>query len=291
MYDLKGKVAMITGTARKRGIGRATALRLAKEGADMVIQGRYRPPELRPEWERREGWKGLDSLVEEIEALGRQALTVTGDISVKKEVEQMVAKALDKFGHIDILVNNASLHSVRDHALIIEMPEEMWNSYLTVNVTGTLLISQAVARHMKEHGQGGKIITISSGQAKSPSKANAHYSVSKLGMIGLSHVMALELAPYKINVNTILPIAVTLPADGQGEIFTDAVHEGLTKEEAMARAYPEEGLEQRVPLGRLGSPSETANLVAFLASGQSDYITGQVIACDGGTTLERKIPF
>ncbi|MFC1937327.1 SDR family NAD(P)-dependent oxidoreductase [Chloroflexota bacterium] len=272
MYNLKGKVAMVTGAARKRGMARAFVLRLAEEGADIVVQGRYRPPEQCPEWERQEGWKGLDSLVEEVEALGRQAVAVTGDISVKEEVEQMVAKALARFGHIDILVNNAGLHSSEDRATILDMPEKMWNSYQKVNVTGTLWVSQAVAKHMKEHGQGGKIILISSRGAMRPSKDHAHYSVSKLGMIGLCHCMAIEFAPYKINVNTILPYAITLSADGRGKAYLEAIHKGLTEEEAMAHAYPE-GLNRP-------APSDMANLVAFLASSQSDCLTDQVI--EGG---------
>ncbi len=165
MYDLKGKVAMVTGTARKKGIGRATALRLAKEGADIVVHDQYCPPELSPPWEKQEGWKGLDSLVEEIEAMGQRALAVTANIAIKEEVEQMMAKAIDKVGHIDILVNNAALHSARDVYPLLEMPENMWNSYLSVNLSGTLWVSMAVVKYIKERGQGGKIINIASHNA------------------------------------------------------------------------------------------------------------------------------
>jgi len=195
MYDFKGKVAMITGAARKRGIGRATALRLAKEGADIVVVGKYRPPELFPAWEKREGWKGLDSLVEEVVAMGRKGLAVTGDISVKEEADEMVAKAIKKFGHVDILVNGAALHNVNDNRPLFEMPQDTWNSYLAVNLNGTLYMSLAVARYMKERGQGGKIINISS--AKFPGKDNPQYSVSKAAMTRLSQVMALQWPPTK----------------------------------------------------------------------------------------------
>ncbi|MFC1937324.1 SDR family NAD(P)-dependent oxidoreductase [Chloroflexota bacterium] len=274
MYNLKGKVAMVTGTARKKGMGRAFVQRLAEEGADIVVQSRYRPPEEYPEWEKMEGWKGLDSLVEEVEALGHQAVAVTGDICVREEVEQMVAKALARFGHIDILVNNAGLHSSEDRDRILDMPEEKWNSYMTTNVNGTLWMSQAVAKSMKEHGQGGKIILMSSSAALHPASEahGAYYGISKLAMLGLCHCMAAEFAPYNINVNTVLPAAITLPVDGRGIKYMEGIHKGLGEEEAMAYAYPE-GL-NRPPA------SAMANLVAFLASSQSDCLTDQII--EGG---------
>jgi len=291
MYDMKGKVAMVTGTSRKKGIGRVIALRLAQEGADMVVTDQYIPPELYPEWEKQEGWKGLDSLVEEIEALGRQALAVTTSINVKEEVEQMVAKAIDRFGHIDILVNNAALHShssvpgVLDSYPLLEMTEDVWNRYLGVNIGGALLVSQAVVKHMKERGQGGKIINISSRAGKRASRNGAHYSVSKRGLIGLSEVMALEWAPYKINVNVVCPGSVpTMAVEGRGKVILESMHdEGLTEEEAIARMY-QSSLE-RIPLGRLGSPEDISNMVAFLASNQSDYITGETISVNGGSLL------
>ncbi|MFH0813248.1 MAG: 3-oxoacyl-ACP reductase family protein [Pseudomonadota bacterium] len=284
MYDLKGKVAIVTGAARKRGLGRAIALRLAEEGGDVVVHGRYRPPDLCPEWEKREGWKGLDSLVEEIEALGQQALAVTANIAVKEEVDQMVAKAIDRFGHIDILVNNAAFRSVEYRSPLLELSEDLWNKYLAVNLTGTLLVSKAVVKHMKENGQGGKIINISSVAGKRVQKDNAHYCISKMGIIGLSQAMALEWASYKINVNVICPGSFpTMSAQSRGKQIFDAISEGLSEEEAIARHYQSQL--GRIPLGRLGSPSEVASLVAFLASNQSNYITGEAISINGGSLL------
>jgi NAD(P)-dependent dehydrogenase (short-subunit alcohol dehydrogenase family) len=284
MYDLKGKVVMVTGAARKKGLGRAIALRLAEEGGDVIVHGRDRSAELCPEWEKQEGWKGLDSLAEEIETLGRQALAVTADIAVKKEVEQMVTKAIDRFGHIDILVNNAAFRSVEYCAPLLELSEDLWNKYLAVNLTGTLLVSKAVVKHMKEHGQGGKIIHISSVAGQRMHKDNAHYCVSKMGIIGLSQVMALEWAPYKINVNVICPGSfATMSAQSRGKQIFEAIREGLDEEEAIARHYKRQL--ERIPLGRVGSPPEVASLVAFLASNQSDYITGEAIGINGGSLL------
>ena len=291
MYDMKGKVVMVTGTARKKGIGRAIALRLAEEGADIVVNDRYIPPELYPEWEKQEGWKGLDSLVEEIEAISGQALGVTANITVKEEVGQMVVKAIDRFGQIDILVNNAGLHShsslpgVLDSHPLLEMSEDVWNRYLGVNIGGALLVSQAVVKHMKERGQGGKIINISSIQGMRATRNGAHYSVSKRGLIALSEIMALEWAPYKINVNVICPSSIpTMAVEGRGKVILESMHDdGLTEEEAIARMY-QSSLE-RIPLGRLGSPEDISNMVAFLASNQSDYITGETINVNGGALL------
>lgn len=284
MYDLKGKVAMITGAARKKGLGRAIALRLAEEGADVVVQGRYRHPEQYPEWEKQEGWKGLDSLVQEINALGRQALAVTADVSVEEEVGQMVAKAIDRFDHVDILVNNAAFRSIKDKRPLLDLPEDLWNSYLSVNLSGALLVSKAVVRHMKGRGQGGKIINISSLAGKKAIKDYAHYCVSKQALIGLSEGMALEWAPYKINVNVVCPgIFPTMSIQSRGQVIFEAIRRGLSEEEAIAHHYQKEV--ERVPLGRLGLPSEVAGLVAFLASNQSDYITGETININGGALL------
>jgi len=284
MYDLKGKVVMVTGAARKRGLGRAIALRLAEEGGDVMVNGLDRSAEQRPAWEKQEGWKGLDSLVEEIEALGRQALAVTADIAIKEEVEQMVASAIERFGHIDILVNNAAFRSVEYRSPLLELSEDLWNKYLAVNLTGTLLVSKAVVKHMKEHGQGGKIINISSVAGKRLQKDNAHYSISKMGIIGLSQVMALEWAPYKINVNVICPGSFpTMSAQSRGKQIFEAISQGLDEEEAIARHYRRQL--EHIPLGRLGLPSEVASLVAFLASNQSDYITGEAISICGGSLL------
>ena len=284
MYDLKGKVAMVTGAARKKGLGRAISLRLAEEGADVVVQGRYRPPELYPDWEKEEGWKGLDSLVQEIEALGQQALAVTADVSVNEEVEQMVTKAIDRFEHLDILVNNAAFRSIKDKHPLLELPEDLWNSYLSVNLSGAFLVSKAVVKHMKERGQGGKIINISSAAGKKAVKNNAHYCVSKLGIIGLSQVMALEWAPYKINVNAICPgLFPTMSVQSRGQFIFEEIRRGLSEEEAIAHHY--ESVVEQIPMGRLGSPSEVASLTAFLASNQSDYITGEAISINGGSLL------
>ncbi len=284
MYDLKGKVVMVTGAARKKGLGRAISIRLAEEGADVVVQSRYRNPEQYPDWEKQEGWKGLDSLVQEIEALGRQALAVTANIAVKEEVEQMVDRAIDRFGHLDILVNNAAFRSIRDMHPLLELPEDLWNTYLAVNLSGALLVCKAVARHMKERGRGGKIINISSVAGKRAVKNFAHYCVSKQALIGLSQVMALEWAPYKINVNAICPGTFpTLSVQSRGAVIFEAIRRGLSEEEAITRHYREQI--ERIPLGRLGLPSEVASLVAFLASSQSDYITGEAININGGALL------
>ncbi len=284
MYDLKGKVAMVTGAARKKGLGRAIAIRLAEEGADVIIQSRYRTPEQYPDWEKEEGWKGLDSLVREIEALGRKALAVTGNVAVKEEVGQMVDRAIDRLGHVDILVNNAAFRSIKDMHPLLELPEDLWDSYLAVNLSGTLLVSKEVAKHMKERGQGGKIINISSQAGKKAIKNYAHYCVSKQGLIGLSQVMALEWAPYKINVNVICPgVFPTMSIQSRGPVIFEAIRRGLPEEEAIAQHYQSEV--QRIPLGRLGLPSEVASLVAFLASNQSDYITGEAITINGGALL------
>ena len=170
MYDLSGKVALVTGAGGRHGIGRAIATRLAREGADVVVTD---IPEsvtaIRAE-DRAEGWEGLPSVVREIEAEGRQALGIFSDVSDSAQVDDMVQQVLDRFGKIDILVNNAGSRPGRDRVLVVDLEEDAFDEVMRVNVRGTYLCSRAVARHMVARNQagngGGKIIIISSGAGK-----------------------------------------------------------------------------------------------------------------------------
>ena len=275
MYKLNGKVVLVTGAARKSGIGRAAALRLAGEGADVVVVGRYRPFELFPEEEKAEGWHGLESLVSEIEAKGRQALAITADVTLNQEVSQMVELALSKFGRIDILVNNAGVA----HGLIplVDLDEDRWKEIIAINLTGPFLCSKAVAKSMIERGGGGKIINISSRAGRQGISGLGAYSASKFGLIGLTQVLALELAPYKINVNAICP----------GQTTTDMARQdypGLTWKEIGKRLT--EDHVTHIPLGRLGTPEDVVNVIVFLASSETDYMTGQAINVTGGRRMD-----
>ncbi|HIM81723.1 MAG TPA: SDR family oxidoreductase [Dehalococcoidia bacterium] len=281
MYDLNGKVAIVTGAGGRHGIGRAIALRLAQEGADVVVTDIQRSTDaMRPE-DRQAGWRGLDSVVGEIEALGRQALGLFSDVSDTGQVSDMVAQTLDRFGHIDILVNNAGSQPGRDRVLLVDLEEDAFDEVMRVNVKGTYLCSRAVATHMIARGGGGKIIIISSGAGKRGRARFAAYCSSKFALIGFTQSIAQELAEHKINVNAICPGLVdTERADF---IAAALAPEGQSAEEHRVLMLRERS--ESVPLGRVAQGDDIARTAAFLASGESDYLTGLSISVAGGSEM------
>ncbi len=281
MYDLNGKVAIVTGAGGRHGIGRAIALRLAQEGADVVVTDIQRSTDaMRPE-DRQAGWRGLDSVVGEIEALGRQALGLFSDVSDPAQVSDMVAQTLDRFGHIDILVNNAGSQPGRDRVLLVDLEEDAFDEVMRVNVKGTYLCSRAVATHMIARGGGGKIIIISSGAGKRGRARFAAYCSSKFALIGFTQSIAQELAEHKINVNAICPGLVD--TERTDFIAAALAPEGQSAEEHRVLMIRERS--ESVPLGRVAQGDDIARTAAFLASGESDYLTGLSISVAGGSEM------
>ncbi len=278
MSSLEGKVAIVTGTASKRGMGHAIALRLAREGADLVITDKYPAPQsLFP---GDEGWGGLEAEVAEIEALGRQAIALVLDISNSKDVDAMVNKTLERFGRIDILVHCAAIRGPVGKPAV-ELSEKDWRDILDVNTTGSFLIAKAVAKSMIARGEGGRIVLIASMAGTHGVAGSVAYSVSKYGVISLVKTLALELGRYKINVNAINPGAVI--TNLRDEAFARmAKEQGITWDEAREKDYQKMGA--LIPLGRLGSTEEVADLAYFLVSDMSTYITGEAIGISGGLT-------
>lgn len=276
MYDFKGKVALITGAARKRGIGHATAIRLARCGADVAVNGRYRPPHELPEEEKAEGWRGLDSVVEEIESCGTRGLAITTDITDRKQVEEMVAQVIDRFGHIDILVANAGVYAPQP---FLETEEEQWHRHIAANLTGVFYCGQAVARHMVER-KGGVIVNVASISGKVGRPNVSAYAASKFGVVGLTQVMALELAPYNIRVNAICPGRFLTDMSDYARAASMADEREISVTEAAHIIHAD--AVQFTPLGRLGHPEDAASLIAFLCSDEASFITGQSINVDGG---------
>ena len=284
MCDLKGRVAIVTGTSRKRGLGRAIALRLADEGADLLVTDKHIPPENVPPWDKAKNWNGLDSLVAEIEARGRRALAVTADITASSEINNVVKQAIEKFGKIDILVNNAAVTaSETGFFSVVDMPEETWGNTMAINLLGTFLMCQAVARHMIERSRGGKIINFASSAAKRPAAKSAAYNASKAGVISLTQTLALELGEHQINVNVICN-GQTVTWGPKGKELYEATQQGLSEDEAVAKVYA--GMIMG-PLGRPATVQDVADVVAYLASDHSAFITGQAINVDGGRIMER----
>jgi len=278
MNSLEGKVALVTGAASKRGMGHAVALRLAREGANVAIVDRYSAP--RSLFSGDKGWGGLDAVVAEIESLGREALAMVADISSSQEVSETVAKALERFGRIDILIHCAAIRGPVG-VPIVELAEEDWRTIVDVNLNGSFLISKAVAKSMVTKGEGGKIVLIASMAGTHGVPGSGAYSASKYGVIGLVKTLALELAPHKINVNAINPGAII--TNLRDEAFAKmAKEQGITWDEAREKDYQK--MSAAIPLGRLGTTDEIADLALFLVSDMSAYITGETIGIGGGVT-------
>lgn len=279
MYELEGKVAIVTGAGGRRGIGRAMATRLAREGADVVVTDIMKPP--RPEDEE-VGWKGIDSVVAEIEAMGRRALGLYSDVTDAGQVDEMVERTINTLGQIDILCANAGSQPGGDRKLLIDVEEADFDLVQRVNVKGTFLTCRAVCRHMVERGGPGKIVITSSRAGKQGTARYATYCASKFALIGITQSLALEMAPYRVNVNAICP----------GLVDTERVSymaDALRPDDVSAEDYRQIMLEDRariIPLGRPAQGDDIARTAAFLCSAESDYLTGLSISVSGGMGMD-----
>jgi 3-oxoacyl-[acyl-carrier protein] reductase len=242
--ELKDKVALVTGGAQ--GIGKAVALLLAKNGADIVVSD--------------VNLQKAEETAGEIQSLGRKAMAVKADVSSSEDVERMVQAIMERLGRIDILINNAGI--ARDK-LILRMTEEDWDAVLNVNLKGTFHCTRVVIRHMSKQRYG-KIVNIASVVGEMGNAGQANYAASKAGVIGFTKTVAREFAQRGINVNAIAPGYIATP-------MTDALPEKAKEE-----------LQRMIPMERLGKPEDVAEAVLFLVSEASSYITGQVINVNGG---------
>lgn len=242
--NLKSKVVLVTGSGR--GLGKTIAMKLAMEGADIVIND--------------VNIKNAEETAREIEALGRKTLVSNASVSEREQVEKMFDEIKNKFGRLDILVNNAG---ITKDSLLSKMTEEQWRQVIDVNLTGVFNCTQLAAILMKEQ-KSGKIVNLSSIAGQMGNVGQLNYSATKAGVIGMTKTLAKELARFNVNVNAIAPGIIKTP-------MTDVIPEKVM-----------DGMLKQIPLGRIGMPEDIANLVKFLVSEDSSYITGQVIACNGG---------
>ena len=275
MYDLSGKVALITGAGGELGIGRAICQRLASEGCALILNDL----ETKPYSES--GWGGLPALAAEIEAQGRESLSIAADVADAAQVDRMVQQALAHFGHIDILVNNAGSRPGPDRVPVVELSEAAWDQVQNVNAKGTFLCSRAVSRHMIERGEGGKIINISSTAGRLGMPRFAAYCASKFAVIGFTQSLAHELAPHQINVNAVCPGTTLTERSG----YIAAALNAEQSPTADATDSMIDDIAGRTPLGRVGTPTDVARTVAFLASSESDYTTGVSLLVAGGIQM------
>jgi 3-oxoacyl-[acyl-carrier protein] reductase/meso-butanediol dehydrogenase/(S,S)-butanediol dehydrogenase/diacetyl reductase len=262
-----------------KGIGRATALKLAAQGADLALTDVPRAAEDLPPAEVRTQWRGIDSVAEEIAALGRRCLSLPCDLGYSEQIQAMVRQVVEYFGHIDILVNNARAIIGRDKVPITELREDVWQHFLSINTTAVFLCTKFVGQYMIRQGRGGRIITIASDAAKRASAMGAAYSASKFAVLGLTQAAALDLAPHGITVNAVCPGPVNTDRLSYWE-RAQAEAQGMPLEEFRARIVADIG--KTVPLGRIAESEDVAKLVAFLASDDASFITGQGYNVNGG---------
>lgn len=255
---LEGKTAIVTGAGSRRGIGRAIAVRFAREGADVAVTDIDGDSAART--------------AGEIRALGRAAIAAQMDVSRADQVKAMVEQTLQAFGKVDVLVNNAGFC---EFVPFLDISEELWDRTMAVNAKGYFLVGQAVARHMVRQGTGGRIINVSSVCAEISGEEKVHYCASKAAVKLLTQGMALELARYGINVNALAP----------GTIDTDII-----RQEHIQRLVEHERSHSSIPWGRMGTAEDLAGAAVFLASDDSAYMTGASLVVDGGILAGTLLP-
>lgn len=280
MPSLEGKVALITGAGGRKGIGRATALKLAALGADIALTDVTRPQSDLPPQERGDKWQGIESVAEEVRAHGRKCQTVACDLSVNAEVRDLIDTVIGEFGKIDIMINNARAIIGKDRVPVWELDEAEWQHFLDINLTAVYLTIKYTVPHMMERGQGGRIINTASDASKRGKATSSAYSATKFGLLGLTQCAALDLAPHQITVNSVCPGSVnTDRMSYQEQIAAD--RQGVPL--GTYRAQLVEQLGQVNPLGRIVESEDVANLIAFLSSDEAEMITGQAYNVNGGT--------
>ena len=244
--SLDGRVVIVTGGGT--GLGRAMVRALARAGADLVIAARREGP--------------IADAAAEVEELGRTALAIPTDVSEPGQVERMVARTLERFGKVDVLINNAGTTAENVHAPIWEITDEQWRTGIETNLSSAFYCARAVAKHMVDRGTG-KIINVASGFGLRGARDLYIYTCGKGGMVQLTRTLAMSLGRYGVTANTIVPGFI--PTRG-----TDSFRESL----------PASG--DVIPIGRLGVPEDIGPIAVFLASDASNYINGEMITLDGG---------
>lgn len=277
LSGIAGKVALVTGAARRRGIGRATALRLAREGADVACLDIARPYAEFPQYGVASGDE-LEEVVREIRALGRRSLAIRADVSRWDEVHAAVAQAHEALGRIDVCCNVAGGAGAGMGAgPLLQIGEAEWDRVVDVNLKGTWMVARACAERMLAGGRGGRIVNVSSQAGKRGFAMLGAYCAAKAGVILLTQVLAQELGPSGITVNAVCP----------GTVDTDLLNKDHQFEQLVGGLEGDfdRWVRREIPLARLETADEVAAAIAFLASDDAAYITGEALNVSGGQTM------
>jgi len=273
---LAGRVALVTGAGRRRGIGRGIAIELARAGADVAVHGLARAPSEQPAAERESGWRGVESLAGELRELGRRSVHVEGDLTARDDVARVLAAA-SELGPVDLLVNNAAVPGGAGQAPIAELDDELWYRTVDINLNAVYLMTKAVLPGMLGAGTG-DIVNISSVAGRAGQPRMGAYCATKFAIVGLTQQLALELAP-DVRVNCICP----------GSTDTDMMDGTFARRDAASGAEPGSARAARIaslPMRRQGTPQDIGSAVAFLAPPAAGWITGQTLNVDGGQRMD-----
>ena len=268
MAELDGKVAIVTGAGRLRGIGRATAVSMARMGADVVVTGTGRDPATFPPDEKAVDWKDVEGTAEQVRAAGGRALTVKVDVTDQEHVQMLIDRTIEEFGRIDILVNNAAYPRGRDRVPMVDLDPDVFQRVIDIKVTGSYLCSKAFAKVLLERGQGGKIVNISSTAGKRGDPSTLAYNAACFAVVGMTQSLAQELGPHGINVNCVCP----------GSVGTHRMDD--IDPEAWRQIAAE------TPIRRSGTDEEVGDFIAYLCTESASWIHGQSINIDGGEVME-----
>lgn len=279
MKALENTVALITGAGGMKGVGRAIALELCKQGAAIALSDIERTEDMMAPGEIRAGWRGIESVAEDVRALGGRAACFNCNLKNRAQTVALVNSVVAEFGRIDILINNARAIVGRDRVPVTQLDEGVWDHFLDLNITAPFILTKAVAAKMIGAGRGGRIINIGSDMSKQAGKHGAAYAASKFALIGLTQGSALDLAEHGITVNAVCPGPINTDRVSYAE-RAQAEAEGSTVEVIRERIV--KAAAALIPLGRIAEPEDVANLVTFLATPQASFITGQAYNVNGG---------
>jgi 3-oxoacyl-[acyl-carrier protein] reductase len=268
--ELRGKVAIVTGAGRMRGIGRGTAVVLARMGANVVVTGTGRNPDTFPQDEKDAGWRDIQSTAEQIESYGVKALPLVSNVADEDDVQKMIDDTVAEFGRLDIIVNNAAAPYGNDRVPVLDMQADVFKTIIDVKVLGTFYACRAATAQMIKQGEGGRIINLSSTMGKSGRANTSAYNAANFAVDGFTQSLSKEVGEHAITVNSVCPgLTETSRLDPMG------------RDEKWAARIAE------VPLRRAGSDEEVGELIGFLASPRAGYITGQSLNINGGVITER----